>query len=163
MPRGWELKPLDLLASAELLVAANRGKPSQVNLRRATSAAYYAMFHCLARASADLLVGGAGAARSKHAWKQVYRAIDHGPAKTACRDNDVVSQFPKPIEDFANTFVTMQTKRISADYDPTSKFSKSEVVQDIVTVKSAIAAFSAQARKDRVAFCAFVLFRKRPA
>lgn len=163
MPRGWELQPLDLLGSAELLIAANRGKPSQVNLRRATSAAHYAMFHCLARASADLLVGGAGAARSKHAWKQVYRAIDHGTAKTACRDGAVVTQFPKPIEDFANTFVTMQTKRVTADYDPTAKFTKSEVIQDIATVRRAIAAFSAEPRKDRLAFCTFVLLRKRPA
>jgi hypothetical protein len=121
------------------------------------------MFHCLARASADLLVGGVGAERSKHAWKQVYRAIDHGTAKTACRDSAVVTQFPKPIEDFANTFVTMQTKRVSADYDPTSKFTKSEVVQDIATVKSAIDAFNAEPRKDRLAFCAFVLFRRRSA
>lgn len=163
MRRGRELQPLDLLTSAELLIAANKGKPSQVNLRRATSAAYYAMFHCLARSSADLFVGGAGAARSKHAWKQVYRAIDHGATKTACRDGAVVTQFPKPIEDFANTFVTMQIKRVSADYDPSAKFAKSEVAQDILTVKSAIAAFSAEPRKDRIAFCAFILFRKRGA
>jgi uncharacterized protein (UPF0332 family) len=162
MPRGWELKPLDLLASAELLITAKAGKPSQVNLRRATSAAYYAMFHCLARASADLFVGGAGAARSRHAWKQVYRAIDHGAAKTACRDGAILTRFPKPIEDFANAFVTMQAKRLSADYDPTSKFTKSEVAQDIATVGRAIRAFNAEPRKDRVAFCAFVLFRRRP-
>jgi uncharacterized protein (UPF0332 family) len=129
-------------------------------LRRATSAAYYAMFHCLARSSADLFIGGAGAERSRHAWKQVYRAIDHGPTKTACLDG-LVTKFPKPIEDFANTFVTMQTKRHSADYDPTAKFSKSEVVQDIATVKQAIEAFSMQPRKDRIAFCAFVLFKRR--
>ena len=160
MLRGCELKPLDLLASASLLAAATKGKPSQVNLRRATSAAYYAMFHCLARSGADLFVGGAGAERSKHAWKQVYRAIDHGLAKTACRDG-IVTKFPKPIEDFANTFVTMQTKRHSADYDPTARFTKSEVVQDIATVRQAIEAFNGQPRKDRIAFCAFVLFKKR--
>jgi uncharacterized protein (UPF0332 family) len=162
MPRGWELKPLDLVSSGELLIAASRGKPSQVNLRRATSAAYYAMFHCLARSSADLFVGGVGAERSKHAWKQVYRAIDHGPAKTACADGAVITKFPRPIEDFANTFVTMQTKRHSADYDPTSKFTKSAVVQDIAMVRQVIEAFTAEPKKDRLAFCAFVLFRKRP-
>ena len=161
MPRGWELKPLDLLLSAELLIGAKKGKPSQVNLRRATSAAYYAMFHCLARAAADLFVGGIGADRSKHAWKQVYRAIDHGPAKTACLDAKVVTKFPKAIEDFANTFVTMQTKRISADYDPTSRFTKSEVVQDIAIAKRNIDAFNALPKKDRRAFCAFVIFRRR--
>ena len=160
MPRGGGLKPLDLLSSAELLVAASKGKPSQANLRRATSAAYYALFHCLARSSADLFVGGEGADRSKHAWKQVYRAIDHGQAGRACQDK-LLTNFPKPIEDFANTFVTMQTKRHSADYDPASKFTKSEVSQDIVMVREAIMGFSAQPLKDRRAFCAFVLFKRR--
>ncbi len=55
----------------------------------------------------------------------------------------------------------MQTKRHSADYDPTARFTKSEVVQDIATVRQAIEAFNGQPRKDRIAFCAFVLFKKR--
>ncbi len=76
-------------------------------------------------------------------------------------ESGIVTKFPKPIEDFANTFVTMQTKRHSADYDPTARFTKSEVVQDIATVRQAIEAFNGQPRKDRIAFCAFVLFKKR--
>ena len=161
MRRGWALKPLDLLASAQLLVAASKGRPSQVNLQRAASAAYYAMFHCLARSAADLFVGGTGADRSKHAWKQFYRALDHGAAKTACRDGAVMAKFPKAIEDFANTFVTMQTKRISADYDPSAWFTKLEVAQDIATVRQAISDFLAEPKKDRQAFCAFVSLKRR--
>jgi hypothetical protein len=133
-----------------------------VNLRRASSSAYYALFHCLARAGADLMVGGDGAARSKPAWKQVYRALEHNAAKNACRDGDIVPKFPKAIEDFANVFVTLQTKRHAADYDPMAKFSKSEVVQDIATVTQAIADFHSAPMKDKRAFCAFVLFKKRP-
>ena len=91
----------------------------------------------------------------------MYRAIEHGTAKTACMDGAVVTRFPKPIEDFANTFATMQTKRVSADYDPTSRFTKSEVAQDIATVRQAIQAFNAQSVKDRRAFCTFVIFRRR--
>jgi uncharacterized protein (UPF0332 family) len=132
-----------------------------VNLRRAASSAYYALFHCLARSGADLLVGGAGSDRSKHAWKQVYRAIEHGSAKNACADGTIVPKFPKPIEDFANIFVTMQTKRHSADYDPSARFTKSEVVQDIATVRQAITRFYNAPLKDRRAFCAHVLFRRR--
>lgn len=55
----------------------------------------------------------------------------------------------------------MQTKRHSADYDPTARFTKSEVVQDTATVRAAILAFNTQPAKDRRAFCAFVLFRRR--
>ncbi|MCA6261215.1 MAG: hypothetical protein IM668_09490 [Phenylobacterium sp.] len=140
---------------------ASSRKPSQANLRRATSAAYHALFHCLARSNANLLVGGAGACRSRHAWTQVYRAIDHGTAMTACKDGNTIRKFPKAIEDFANTFVTMQSKRNSADYDPTARFTKSEVVQDIATARQAIVAFGAAASKDRRAFCAFILFKRR--
>ncbi len=142
---------------------AGKGKPSQVNLKRATSSAYYALYHCLARSGANLLVGGDGASKSKHAWAQVYRALEHNFAKNACKDAKIVTQFPKAIEDFANTFVAMQTKRHAADYDPTSKFLKSEVMTDIATATRAIADFDAAPIKDRRAFCAYILFKKRVA
>ena len=87
--------------------------------------------------------------------------MEHGFAKNACLDSKIVTQFPKPIEDFANTFVSMQTKRLSADYDPFSRFSKSEVIQDIATAAQAIEDFGTVSIKDRRAFCAFVLFKKR--
>jgi hypothetical protein len=107
------------------------------------------------------MVGGSGSVKSKWALYQVYRAVEHGFAKNACMDGKIVTKFPKEIEDFANTFVTMQTKRHSADYDPYSKFAKSEVTQDIATVVEAIIKFRSAPAKDRRAFCAHVLFKKR--
>jgi len=154
------MKPLDLISSARLLINSGKGKPSQVNLRRSLSSAYYAMFHCLARTSADLLVGGPNAEKSKHAWRQVYRAVEHNATKNACKDQ-VIRQFPKPIEDFANIFVTMQTKRHSADYDPFFTLAKSEVLHDIDTIENAINIFDGAPSKDKRAFCAFILFKKR--
>lgn len=155
------MKPLDLIASAEILVGSCKGKPSQVSLRRATSSAYYAMFHCLARNCADLLVGGSNAIRSRHAWRQTYRALEHGFAKSACKDS-LVTRFPKAIEDFANSFVTLQEKRHAADYDPSIKLAKSEVIADIKTAREAIMEFKKATTKDRRAFAAHVLFKKRP-
>lgn len=156
------MKPLDLIESANILVKSCRGKPSQISLRRATSSAYYAVFHCLARNCADLLVGGTNAVRSKHAWRQTYRALEHGFAKSACKDG-LISKFPKAIEDFANSFVMLQEKRHLADYDPTIRLAKSEVMADIATAKEAIIAFQNEPAKDRRAFAAHVLFKKRPA
>ena len=124
------------------------------------STAYYALFHSLARTCADLLIGSAGSDRSKHAWQQAYRAIDHGTAKNACKD-DKITKFPKPIEDFANAFLSMQEKRHGADYDPFVKLKKSVVVQDIATVKQTIIDFASAPLKDRRAFCAFVVFKRR--
>jgi uncharacterized protein (UPF0332 family) len=155
------LRPRDLIASAKLLVHSGSGKPSQVNLRRATSSAYYALFHRLARSCADLLVGGEGAAKSKHAWRQTYRALSHGETSNACRQKTMLAKFPRGIEDFGHTFLAMQDKRHAADYDPHVRLTKSEVLADIASVEQAMADFEREDAKDRRAFCAFVLFRKR--
>jgi hypothetical protein len=72
-----------------------------------------------------------------------------------------VTKFPKEIEDFANAFLAMQDKRHSADYDPHAKFTKSEVLTDIALVEKAITDFEATDAKDRRAFCAHVLFKRR--
>jgi uncharacterized protein (UPF0332 family) len=154
------LLPRDLIASARCLVGAAKGKPTQVALRRATSSAYYALFHHLARSSADLFLGGTGADRSKPAWRQTYRALNHGPAKNACKA-DTIKRFPKQLQDFANAFVQMQVNRNIADYDPHEKFAKSEVIANIDMAEQAILEFGEVETKDRRAFCALVLFTDR--
>ena len=156
------MRPRDLVATARLLATSSKSKPSQVHLRRAVSTAYYALFHALAANGADLLIGGHSSATSRDARRQVYRALDHGTARTACQNNHIVSRFPKAIEVFAGLFVTMQLKRNLADYDPSKRYTRSEVLQDIATVESVIAAFMAQPKRDRQAFSAYVLFRARP-
>lgn len=129
-----------------------------MNLRRATSSAYYALFHCLARSCADLVVGSQGAQRSQRAWRQVYRAVEHGAAKNACL-HGTISEFPIAIQNFANTFVALQEKRHEADYDPYARFVKSFVSQDVASVRQAIEDFNSAPIKDRRAFCVWVLMR----
>jgi hypothetical protein len=107
------------------------------------------------------MIGGGGAARSDEAWKQVYRALEHGNAKNACKNQAVMKRFPKAIEDFGNKFLEMQLKRHVADYDPDGKFYKSAVLQDILDAETVIRAFRAAPTKDRRAFAAFVLFKLR--
>ncbi|WP_421952381.1 hypothetical protein [Pelagibacterium sp.] len=154
------MKPADLLHTARDLVSSSNGKPRQSNLLRATSTAYYALFHALARSCADLLIGGSGAVRSKSAWHQAYRALEHGVCKNACK-NGKIANFPQEIQDFANLFVTMQEKRHIADYDPNAKVFKSTVLLDIEQVEFVITSFEATPLKDRRAFAAFVLFKQR--
>lgn len=129
-----------------------------MDLRRATSSAYYALFHALARQCADLIVGGPGARRSRPAWRQTYRAVEHGAARGACVDQRI-TRFPEAIQDFANAFVTMQAKRHKADYDPSARFAKFEVAQDIATARQAILAFHTAPLQDRRAFCVWVLLK----
>lgn len=155
------MNPRDLLKTANELVAANKGKPRQANLHRATSTAYYALFHTLARQCADLLVGTIGSKRSDAAWRQVYRALAHGEARNACKNEAVMAKFPQEIQDFANMFVAMQAKRHDADYDPNAKAYKTGVTADIGAVEAAIADFEAADIKDRRAFTVWVLLKER--
>ena len=79
---NWE----QLIALARMLASApahgeRRGRPQQVQLRKAISAAYYAMFHALATSNADTLIGASPRFRSLPAWTQTYRALDHGLAR----------------------------------------------------------------------------------
>ncbi len=155
------MRPDDLLSVADELISAKSRKPRQSNLRRAVSTAYYAMFHCLAKCCADSLVGSRSADRSKSAWRQAYRALEHGFAKNSCKNQDVVKKFPKDIEDFANTFVSLQEKRHFADYDPFARFTKLEVKSDISSARDAIERFKSSPIKDRRAFSTFVSLKHR--
>ena len=80
---NWE----QLIALARMLASApehgeRRGRPQQTRLRKAVSAAYYAMFHALRASNADTLIGGSPQFRRLPAWTLTYRALDHGFAKS---------------------------------------------------------------------------------
>lgn len=104
---------------------------------------------------------GTGKLRSNAAWKQVYRAVDHGRAKKACSNNDILKKFPKPIEDFGNEFVQAQIKRHDADYNPNAIFVRSEVLIDIETAEMVIKGFKNADIQDRRAFVAWLTFSNR--
>ena len=61
----------DLIETARGLTELSPRRPSQANLRRALSTAYYAVFHSLAGAIADILMGKG----RNEAWHQVYRKV----------------------------------------------------------------------------------------
>ena len=156
------IKSSDLIAAAlDLVEAGGRGRPRQANLRRAVSTAYYAMFHCLAAICADLLVGGEGSERSEPAWRQVYRALEHGAARQRCNRPAMMQRFPPEIRQFAERFVAMQQKRHQADYAPEGDFDKDTVLQDIIAVAEAIAKLRQVPVKDRRAFAVYLLFPLR--
>jgi len=154
---------LDLLATADDLIAGPGGsrRPRQSNLRRAVSTAYYAMFHCLAHCCATTLVGGPNADRSEPAWRQAYRALEHGRARSSCSNKDLLSRFPREVQDFANNFVSLQEKRQLADYDPFARFTKLDVQEEIAATRIMIEGFQSVPVKHRRAFAVYVLLRTR--
>ena len=107
-----------------------------------------------------MLVGGASSNRSKPAWQQVYRALEHGFCKNSCKSRKL-NGFPQEIQDFAALFIAMQEKRHKADYDPNEKAIKSAVLLDIAQTEAVINGFGGAPLKDRRAFAAFVLFKQR--
>ena len=162
------MNPDDLLDIAESLasgrIGSQRGRPRQAELRKALSAAYYALFHVLASNCADLLVGSRSSTRTRQAWRQTYRALDHRQVKSQCterRPKHILARFPQEIQDFAEQIVRMQRIRHLADYDPFEHLSRSAVSQLIEETKTVIAEFREVGRDHRRAFAVFVLFNLR--
>ncbi|MCY3660029.1 MAG: hypothetical protein OXG36_13555 [Caldilineaceae bacterium] len=157
--------PDDLLNMAEGLatgaVSHRRGRPRRSDLSRAVSSIYYALFHTLAAYGSDLLVGRTKDLRSEPAWRQAYRALEHGKARNQCRRKEYIAKFPGAVEDFATLFVHMQRLRHLADYDPDTSFSRSEVLQWLDDSRDALHDLSRVPHKDLRAFAVYLLLPMR--
>ena len=129
-------------------------------MRRAQSTIYYAMFHCLARNAADMLVGTDEATTSRKAWLQVYRALNHNTVFVRC-DHALISRFPATVQEFGDHFKMQQIKRHEADYAPTLQMELEAVRNDLEIVRAVIADFEAQPEKDRRAFAAYLIIEQR--
>lgn len=158
------MNPHDLLRAAyQLALEPSIGRPRQANLRRAVSTAYYALFHALANCCADMLAGSTRTSRNQRAWRQTYRALEHGHAKNQCMNQSVMSQFPPEIQSFGEVFAGIQALRHIADYDPDPglAFTRSRTLRFIEQSEQAIHGFENVPANDRRAFAIYVLFRLR--
>lgn len=152
------MNPRDLIETARGLTELSPPRPSQANLHRAVSTAYYAVFHCLAATVADTLMGK----RRGEAWHQAHRALEHASAKKACRNMQVIQGFPPAIQRFAGRFVVLQDARHQADYALDIRYSKLDVLVLIGFAEEAIAWMEDADVQDRRRFAAHVLFKRRP-
>jgi len=163
----------DLLDQAKMLATLDKGKPRQANLRRAVSAAYYALFHYLVAQSCRAIIGTQHAQRGyRHA---LSRAFLHTTMKNACRSFSscqLPAAVAKPlpgavggavvvaneIKAIAATFCELQQKRVMADYDLAERFRRSEVLTLVKQVADEIGKFeSASATDERQFFLACLL------
>ena len=152
------------MISDDLLDIARRlaeGSPTQTDLRRAVSSVYYAVFHDVCQSNADTLVGDDSLDRDQMAWRQAYRALEHGYARRRCQQVQRSDRFEPPIQRLAEFFVVMQDLRHRADYDPDTSFVQREVLVAISEASNHIAAFRAVAARERRAFAVYVLMRER--
>ena len=146
------------LASGAL--GSGRGRPRQAELRRAVSLAYYAMFHSLAKQSADLLVGATRGSRSQQAWLQAYRSLDHRLAAAQCK-RPIIRRFPAEIQRFGKAFTNNQQLRQDADYNPDASFVRSDVLKLIDDTERVVLDFERSDALDKRAFAVYALFRSR--
>ena len=144
-------------AARDLVESASPDDPHNSHFRRAISTAYYALFHCLAESSANLLAGEDPANRSNRAWRQTYRALNHGAVKNRRNRREFKTEFPQETQDFAKVFVEICDKRNRADYDPTGSLSKLDAEQAIDDAEDAINDFMSIESGERRNFALYLL------
>ena len=154
---------MHLIEAAKLLAgatdaAAAPGRPRQAMLKRAVSAAYYALFHALCFSNANTLTGTLSPG-NRPAWIRAYRALDHGSAKNRMEQH--LADLPAGIQTFAGAFRILQEQRHKADYDPAARFRRSAVIRLIGRAEIAAQAFCEAEVAERRGLATLVLFRNR--
>lgn len=165
------LNPDQLFEQAEKLIAIPAGRPRQVDIRRAISSAYYAIFHAIITAAADQFVGVTN--RDESRYGLVYRSVDHGWLRRLCEEvqKPALSAkfrryapkagFSPNVVAFAAAAVDLQEKRHFADYDVMIRMNRSDAVLAISTARAALARFNGAGQVDKLAFLSLLLFQPR--
>lgn len=119
------IKPTWLLRQARELAGAGVGQPRHINLRRATSGAYYALFHEMSGGVTRHLLPGSSIEEQQRASRRVSHASLKGAADLVAGDappkhlSDVVGRLRanNDLTDVAQAFKELQEERERADYD----------------------------------------------
>lgn len=166
----------DLLHQARALAAIDPRRPKQANLRRAISAAYYALFHELVDRAVGAVLSGSDAAGP--VGNRLRRVADHraalraarwfaGPPASmpqAIRAVRAASGAAAPTVEPAlmlvcEALVSLQEKRHEADYDLSTAFTRDEAQRLISDAEAAVAALRGLAPKgDTLIFLLGCLF-----
>ena len=154
------IDPHELIATCyKLASSAATPPPSEADLRRAISTAYYAVFHTLAESNAELIAGLPQSDMSSHAWERVYRRLDHGRAQNNLRM--VLDQLSPNGENFSRTFIDLQGLRQEADYNPNFSITDTRALNLIELAETAISAFAQLSEEERRFIAAQSLFDRR--
>ncbi|NHM18855.1 hypothetical protein [Tritonibacter mobilis] len=148
--------PKSLIQTAKNLLPPITAAPSEADLRRSISTAYFAAYHALAQTCADSLIGEDKASRPNRAWIEVYRGLSHGTSKDACAKAKSVG-FPEEVEGFADTFVQLQHARKRVDYDPTCQPSENEAAQWVAISEVSVNKLENVDKNSKLAFSTWVL------
>jgi uncharacterized protein (UPF0332 family) len=165
------LNPDHLFEQADKLITPQTGRPRQVDIRRAISAAYYAIFHAAITAAADQFVGVTN--RDESRYGLLYRSVDHKWLRELCKEVQKSTPssnfrpytppdgFGADVAAFAAAVVTLQVKRHTADYDVTVRMNRSDAVLAIAEARAALGRFDRASQQQRLAFLSLLLFSPR--
>lgn len=159
--------PQEFFNQAEKLIAPPDGKkPTQVDLRRAVSAAYYGLFHAVAAAAADQYVGRTDPLTGQYAL--AYRSLAHRRLNEICKTNTCVQtkyqsyvptrNFGPDIQAFAVAVCQLQEKRHKHDYDPLTDARLLDARLAVEQARAALQQFYAAAHDRRALFLGLLLF-----
>ena len=157
--------PEHLLEQADRLVKDQRS----TDLRRALSNAYYAVFHFVLTAAADMVVGAEQ--RTSDSYNLVYQSVEHARLRDFCEE--VNKTKPQKvaftplggfgsIAEFAGITLNLYELGIRADYDPSIAFSVSGAIIAVSSARQAISLFEEASAERRQAFLTMLLFKERP-
>lgn len=165
--------PEDLLEQAKDLAGFEAKKPKQASLRRAVSASYYALFHLLVRACAQVLASGG----SQLLRGRLSRVLDHTEMADACKRFSVwvTNQPPSLYQAFfpqgpstnlrkvSSSFIELQQQRHDADYDLTRSFLRSQVLEVIDRAEESFELFNSLQNdcEERKVFLLALVFHRR--
>ena len=154
------IDPHELIATCYKLASLTvTPPPSEADLRRAISTAYYAVFHTLAASNAELIAGQPGSDMSSLAWERVYRRLDHGRARNNLRA--ALPYLSPNGANFARTFIDLQGLRHDADYDPNFAIKRTIAINVIYQAETAIRNFAQLTEEERRFIAAQSLFDRR--
>lgn len=166
------LNPDHLLEQAERLVRPPpAGPPRQVDVRRAISATYYAVFHALLAAAADEIIGKTK--RTTPEYGLAYRSIDHRWVKELCLEvmkpqpaKRVAAHIPAGgfgpnLQAAATAVVALQERRHEADYDPLIRVKTADALLAVRTARSALQRLEKAPAAKRKRFLILLAFPPR--
>jgi uncharacterized protein (UPF0332 family) len=128
----------DLIEHALFLATLNPGQPKQADLRRAVSAAYYALFHLLTAEAAENW-------KHQHQRHRFARLFNHGRIKQVASNlslpktqDAVQANIGANLKTVAESFVMLQQQRHTADYDNGRAWSPTQAHDAILLAQDSI-------------------------
>jgi uncharacterized protein (UPF0332 family) len=159
---------VDLLKQSKQLAHLDPRRPKQVNLRRAISSAYYALFHLLTSEASALY------AAEFELAARINRTLNHGEMRkvsSMIANNKLPKGVqapgggyitPRELKTVANAFVNLQQARHEADYDLARTFSRKQAMEFVQMAREAFETWGKVRKTDdaRLYLACFHLWKR---